>query len=199
MITVAAARTSCDERRRWLQEIVEFSTPRLRLREQTEADHLAANEYESDAEVVRYQSHPVRTPAESLAYIRRVIAEQAETPRRLYDLAIELDGRMVGRVGLSIARSDDGEAALWYVLRRDLWGRGFAVEAARALLDFGFRELALHRVFVDTDPRNAGSIRVAEKLGMRREAHFVENARYQGEWCDSLIFAILEREWTRAS
>jgi aminoglycoside 6'-N-acetyltransferase len=44
-------------------------------------------------------------------------------------------------------------------------------------------------------PENTASIRVAEKLGMRREAHFVENAWVKGRWTDSVIFALLDREW----
>jgi RimJ/RimL family protein N-acetyltransferase len=144
------------------KELVELTTSRLRLREQSEADALAAHSYESDPEVVRFQSHGVRTVKESLAYIRKVLAEQAEDPRRLWDLAIEAhdDRRMIGRVGFLVTRPDDGEATLWYVLSRELWGQGYVTEAARALLDFGFGALGLHRVFVD-----------------------------------SLIFAILRREW----
>jgi RimJ/RimL family protein N-acetyltransferase len=178
---------------------MELRTERLRLRELAEADHLAANRWESDADVVRYTSHGVRSPAESLAYIQRISAEQAELPRRLFDLAmLRLDsGELVGRCGLHVCRPDREEATLWYVLRRDQWGQGLVPEAARALLAFGFRDLGLHRVFLDCDPRNHASIRVAEKLGFRREAHFVENAFYQGEWCDSLIYALLAREWRR--
>jgi RimJ/RimL family protein N-acetyltransferase len=84
---------------------------------------------------------------------------------------------------------------LWYVLRRDLWGNGYIPEAARALVDFGFRSLKLHRVLVDCDPGNLASLRVAEKLGLRREAHFIENYWFKGAWCDSVICAVLEREW----
>ena len=103
--------------------------------------------------------------------------------------------RMIGRCGLKITDPESREGALWYVLHPALWGRGYITEAARALLAFGFTELDLHRVFVDCDPENIGSARVAEKLGMRREAHFVENAWLKGEWRDSLIYALLDREW----
>jgi RimJ/RimL family protein N-acetyltransferase len=62
---------------------------------------------------------------------------------------------------------------------------------------FRFGTLDLHRVYVDVDARNRSSLRVAEKLGMRREAHFVENAWVKGEWTDSVIYALLAREWAR--
>jgi RimJ/RimL family protein N-acetyltransferase len=63
------------------------------------------------------------------------------------------------------------------------------------MLDFGFGTLGLHRVWGDCDPRNEASVRVQRKLGMRQEAHFRENALIKGEWVDSLIHAILDREW----
>ena len=75
------------------------------------------------------------------------------------------------------------------------WGRGYTTEAARAMIDFGFRELGLHRIWADCDPRNVASWRVLEKLGLRREAHLRQNARIKGEWVDSLLYAILDREW----
>ncbi len=84
---------------------------------------------------------------------------------------------------------------LWYVLAREAWGRGYAAEAGRAVLAFGFEELRLHRIFVDIDPRNRASLRVAEKLGLRREGQFLENTWTKGEWTDTVIFALLDREY----
>jgi ribosomal-protein-alanine N-acetyltransferase len=178
-------------------ELPVLETERLLLRDFVESDFVSTHEYESDPKVVRYQSHGVRTADESLAYIKRVLDESKHEPRRLYDLAIVLKENedLVGRCGLFVANPDVREAALWYVLNPRYWGRGLVVEAARVLLGFGFRSLGVHRVFVDSDPRNVASIRVAQKLGMRQEAHFRENAWIKGEWTDSVIFAILDREW----
>jgi ribosomal-protein-alanine N-acetyltransferase len=172
-------------------------TPRLLLREFEEDDWRATHPYESDPEVVHYQSHGVRTPEESRDYILRVMALARETPRHVYDLAVVLrDGnRLIGRCGMRITDPELREASLWYILHRSQWGRGYITEAARALMDFGFGTLGLHRMWADCDPRNPGSFRVMEKLGMRQEAHFRENGFYKGEWCDSLIYALLDREW----
>jgi RimJ/RimL family protein N-acetyltransferase len=175
---------------------MELLTPRLLLREFVEGDAVDVNVYESDPEVVRFQSHGARSLAESLAYIQRVIAESREIPRRLFDLAVvRRENWLIGRCGLNVTSLEQQEAMLWYILDRRHWGRGYITEAARALLAFGFDELGLHRVFVDIDARNAPSLRVAEKLGMRREAHFVENLRVKGEWTDSIILGILDREY----
>lgn len=173
---------------------MELRTPRLVLRELEERDAAAAHAYESLEHVVRHQSHGVRTLDESLTYIRASMALAREVPRRIYDLAVVLadTGATIGRVGLKV---DEREGAIWYVLHPDCWGHGYAVEAARAMLELGFEELGLHRIVVDADPENVASRRVAEKLGMRLEAHFVENAWIKGRWTDSVIYALLEREW----
>ena len=176
---------------------MELVTERLLLRELTEADAPACNAYESDPQVVRYTSHDVRSLEESAAYLRRNAEVQRESPRRTFDFAIvpRAEGRLVGRIGISFTDVANREATLWYILGRASWGKGYVPEAAQALLDFGFGELGLHRVFIDCDPENHASVRVGEKLGMRREAHFVENVWLKGAWVGTLIYAILDREW----
>jgi RimJ/RimL family protein N-acetyltransferase len=174
-----------------------LATPRLLLREFEEDDWRATHPYESDPVVVRYQSHGVRTPEESRDYILRVMALARETPRRVYDLAVVLreDNRLIGRCGMHVNNPERNEATVWYVLERSQWRKGYISEAVRALVDFGFGTLGLHRVWADCDPRNPASFRVMEKLGMRKEAHFRENVFIKGEWCDSLVYAVLDHEW----
>ena len=81
------------------------------------------------------------------------------------------------------------------MLRGD-WGRGIATEAARLLLDFAFGKLRLHRVFAVVGDDNPASIHVLEKLGLRREARHVKDAYERGEWLTTMIYAVLEEEWT---
>ena len=179
---------------------VRLETERLVLREFGSRDWPRLYAIESDPEAVRYQSFGPRTPDECRAYIRLCARDRAARPRRVYDLAVALrpDGPVIGRCGLKLTGAEPGEATLWYMVDRARWGHGYAPEAARALLDFGFSALGVHRVWADCDPANAASIRVLEKLGMRREGHLVENAWINSAWADSLLYAILDREWRRA-
>jgi len=178
-----------------------LETTRLVLREFAEADWPALYAFESDPEAVRYQSYDPRTAEGCQALIRRCLADPAERPRRVYGLAVvrRAEGDLIGRCGLKLEDAALREGQLWYILHRAHWGRGYIPEAARALLDFGFGEVGLHRVWADCDPANAASIRVLEKLGLRREAHFREHAWLKGAWVDSLIYAVLDREWPTAS
>ena len=171
-------------------------TERLTLREFEPDDWEALHAIESRPEVAQYQSFTPRTPDESQRYVLDAIADAVAAPRLTFDLAVILmaENRLIGRCGLGPG-DEPREAVLWYTLHPDAWGRGYTTEAARAMVDFGFRTLGLHRVWADCDPENVASWRVLEKIGMRREGHLVENAWVKEAWADSLIYAILEREW----
>lgn len=175
---------------------MQLVTPRLILREFKEEDWHFTNLYEANEEVMRYQTSGTRTSQESLEYIQQCLSEAKEDPRTLYDLAIvlEVTDMLIGRVGMKVDY-DSEEAVLWYILNRTYWNKGYTTEAATAMLRFGFEHLHLHRIYADCDPRNTGSYRVMEKIGMRREAHFKENIFIKGEWCDSYVYAILDHEW----
>ena len=102
---------------------------------------------------------------------------------------------VIGDIGLDGSHRDQREGELGFVIHPDHQRRGYATEASRAVLRMGFEELGLHRIIARADPRNAGSVGVMERLGMRREAHFVRNELIKGEWSDQVLYAILEDEW----
>jgi ribosomal-protein-alanine N-acetyltransferase len=174
---------------------MELHTPRLLLRELELADAELANRYERDPEVVRYMSNGVLTLEESRASIRRTQEPPAPGPRQVFDLAVTREGVFIGRAGVGIKDAPSGQGMLWWVIAPGAQRQGYATEAAAALLGFGFATLGLHRIYVDIDPRNTSSRRLAEKLGMRQEAHLRENVFLKGEWVDSVILAILQRDW----
>ena len=82
-----------------------------------------------------------------------------------------------------------------YVFHPDVGGHGYASEACSGVLALAFDQLGLHRVTARLDSRNEASARVAVRLGMRQEAHFVRNELFKGEWSDELVFAMLADEW----
>lgn len=176
---------------------MQLATDRLILRELVESDAARIFEIERIPEVGRYLIRYAERIEEAEEYVRGIIAESAELPRRVFDFAVTVrgDDRLVGRCGMKRSDGELRDAMFWYMLDPAVHGHGYATEAARALLAFAFGELALHRVWADADPRNPASLRVMERLGMRKEAHHVENVEIRGEWCDSVIYAMLRREW----
>lgn len=106
----------------------------------------------------------------------------------------ELDGKVIGDIILEF-EARDVIANLGFAIAHDCWGQGFATEATRAVVDFAFRELGVAKVFARADPRNVGSIRVLEKLGMQKEAHLRSHVVRRGERCDRVWYGILRDEW----
>jgi len=176
---------------------MELTTARLLLRELREDDAQAINAYERDPEVMRYQSRGVLTLEQSLEHIRKSVALAAEKPRVVFDLAVTLGGEVIGRSGLGIRDAESKRGMLWWIIAPAHQNQGYATEASRALLDLGFGALGLHRIYVDVDPRNLASVKVAQKLGLKAEGQLRENWRVGEEWTDSAIFAALDREWVK--
>jgi len=104
-------------------------------------------------------------------------------------------GRLVGLFMLFLRSVEHGNAELGYLLHPDFWGRGLATEGAAHLLGLAFGELGVRRVLARIDARNAASAGVLRRLGMRQEAHLVQNELFKGEWADEDRFAILRTEW----
>lgn len=177
---------------------MEQATERLVLREWTMDDFAAVHAYATDPAVVRYMSWGPNTDEDTRAFLRAAVASQGATPRTDYDLAVTLReaGTVLGGAGLTLKNSRTAE--LGYVLGRSAWGHGYATEAARALVDFGFRELGLHRIYALCCPPNSASAHVMEKLGMRYEGCLRDNLFARGTFMDTLCFAILAPEWTDA-
>jgi RimJ/RimL family protein N-acetyltransferase len=116
------------------------------------------------------------------------------------ELAIQVDGvGVVGHIYFKLVSVADLTGELGWALHRDHQGKGYATEAARAILAYAFESLGLHRVKAELDPRNGASIALCLRLGMREEAHFVEDMWFKGAWADTGVYAILDREWRRRS
>jgi RimJ/RimL family protein N-acetyltransferase len=175
-------------------------TARLVLRDFHPGDWRAVQRYASDADVVRYLLWGPNAETETRAFLARAIAQARRTPRQQYELAVTLadGGELIGAVAVRTEDRTHKGGSMGYAFRRDVWGRGYATEAARAILAVGFTHLDLHRIWAMCIPENVPSRRVLEKIGMRWEGHLHENYFVRGRWYDSLLFAILRHEWEAA-
>lgn len=174
---------------------MQLVTDRLILRELVESDARRFFEIETAPGVSRYLTRFYHHEDDALEYVRGMMVEAQEVPRLAFDLAITFHGEMIGRCGMKRDDAEPADAMFWYVLHPAHHGQGYATEAARALIAYAFEELRLHRVWADVDPRNPASLRVCERLGLRKEAHHIENVYIRDEWCDTVIYAMLRREW----
>ena len=110
-------------------------------------------------------------------------------------LAIEHDGRVVGDLDFTAKSMEDGLVEIGWRLHPDHHGRGLATDAATGLLDLAFGEIGARRAIASLDARNVASAQLCERLGMRREAHHVQDMWFKGSWADTLVYAILAPEW----
>lgn len=172
-----------------------IQTARLWLRDFTAADLAAVHAYASDPEVTRYMFYGPREVAESQDYIARMLRSQREQPRMTWELAVirQADHRLIGACDLTL--DDERQADLGYILARDVWGQGYAVEAAQAMLQRGFEDLGLERIYAVCDVDNVGSRRVLEKLGLQREVVLARFRHIKGRWWDMLRCATSRAEW----
>lgn len=114
------------------------------------------------------------------------------------DLVIELKekGKVIGNIGMELSHlSENKQGTIDWLLGSMFQGQGFASEAARSFLTFGFDKLELHRISARTSRDNIRSWLLMERIGMRREAHFKQSTNVNEEWQDEFIYAVLAEEW----
>ncbi|SFN41640.1 GNAT family N-acetyltransferase [Mycetocola miduiensis] len=176
-----------------------IDTERLALRLQTDADIDAVYSWQSRADVCRYLLYEPRDR-------KTVAARLAEDSRRTrleangdyLQLAVErrADGRVIGQMYFTVDNAEYSTLEIGWVFHPDVAGQGYAAEAARALLALGFETMGAHRILASLTPENTASVRLCLRLGMREEAHFVEDMFIKGRWEDTGVYAILDREWS---
>ena len=143
-----------------------LETPRLILREFASDDGDALALILSDAETMRFYPSPFdRAGVDD--WIARNRNRYAKDGHGLWAMVLKANGEFIGDCGLVVQEVDGAnEIEIGYHVRRDLWGQGFATEAARACRDYGFARLPADRLISLIRPENLASRRVAEKNGM---------------------------------
>lgn len=176
-----------------------LTTDRLVLRDFVESDWPAVLAYQNDPRYLRLYAWTERTPDDVRAFVGRFLDQQLETPRLKYQLAVVLraDGNLIGNVGIRMPAADSHAAEIGYELDPQHWGRGYASEAARAIVRFGFQELHLHRISARCLAENTASARVLEKLGMRLEGRLRDAEHFKNRYWDVLLYAVLAHEGWR--
>jgi RimJ/RimL family protein N-acetyltransferase len=156
----------------------------------------------SRTDVVRYLYWNPRTEEEARAVLERKVASgsiDSEGDSLTLALVLRTTDQLIGECNLHWLSREHRQGEIGFLLHPDHHGHGYATEAGRVLLRIGFEDLRLHRVIGRLEARNEPSARVLQRLGMRREAHLVENEYVKGEWQSELVYAILDRDWRRST
>ena len=177
-------------------------TSRLVLRhfESGDLDGLASI-YERD-DVNRYLYSEPRSRDDVRALLERKTNQPIEIGEdNILFVAVVLrdTNRFVGDFMLKWRTDEHRQGEMGGSLHPEVHGQGLAVEVYREILDVGFFDYHLHRICGRCDARNTASIRALEKIGLQREAHFIENEFVKGEWTDEVVLTIRRNQWSQRS
>ncbi len=127
---------------------MEILTPRLKLREFLDSDWVAVHAYQNDPRYLKFYTWEARSPQEVQQFVSRFIGWQAEMPRLMFPARHHAGLKMaclIGNCGIRKIQLQEDEAEIGFELAPEHWGKGYATEAARAMLNYGFTALDLKR------------------------------------------------------
>ena len=180
-------------------------TERLKLRDFNWADHEAVHAFASDPVATRYMDWGPNDVHDTRAFLTMAVAQTSHRQRTEFELAAVLPGerdrsagsdgseRVIGSVSVRITNAQHQQGEMGYIFHPAFWSQGYATEASRALLEYGFGALELHRIAATCRPDNLGSARVLEKAGMTLEGRMRDHKLIRGRWQDSLLYAAVKR------
>jgi RimJ/RimL family protein N-acetyltransferase len=175
-----------------------IETDRLTLRPFAEDDLDELYAYHSLPEVARFLYWEARSRDETRETLA-VKIRQAELVKEgewlVLAVVLREERAVIGDVSLRWLSEQHRQGEIGFVFSPTFQGRGYAAEAALEVLRLGFDALGLHRIVGRCDALNAPSARLMERLGMRREAHFIENEIFKGAFGDEYVYAMLAREF----
>ena len=154
--------------------------------------------YRSSEQVARFQSWDAPYPREAgERFIHEIARDHPDTAGEWFQFAVGLQatGQLIGDCAAMQQAGDPRQCEIGFTIAPDYQGRGYATEAVRLLLTYLFTARGKHRVTAYVDARNAASIALLERLGLRREGHLRESSWAKGEWTDDLVYGLLRDEW----
>ncbi|MET4559019.1 ribosomal-protein-alanine N-acetyltransferase [Lysinibacillus parviboronicapiens] len=167
-----------------------IKSPRLVIREFEPDDWQAVYAYTSDMNVMKYIPEGVFSEKDAKNFVSENMEEAKNFPVILVEENI-LIGHMVFHQYFGEHTYEIG-----WVFNPDYYNKGYASEAAQALLNYGFKDMQLHRIIATCQPQNIASYKVMEKIGMRKEGYFKKCIPHGDEWWDEYYYAVLAQEWT---
>jgi len=178
------------------EELPELVTERLVLRAPRMEDAPAVQRLAGAREVAATTAtipHPYEDGVAE-AWIESLAEKRATGEDVVFAITLREGGELVGTVGMRI-KPQHLRAEIGYWVGVPYWGKGYATEAARALLDYGFGELGLRKMYAHHYVKNPASGRVLQKIGMTSEGRLRQHMEKWGEWHDLDVYGILREEW----
>jgi ribosomal-protein-alanine N-acetyltransferase len=176
---------------------IEILTDRLKLRLIELSDLYSIHNLHSLPETDKYNALGIpKNIGETKSIIEPWIAENQLPEIANYTFAIDNDsnGNFIGLFGLKLGNKKYQRAEVWYKIHSDYWKKGYATESLKAVINFGFENLKLHRIEAGCAVGNIGSLKVLEKSGMVREGRLRQVLPLKSGWSDNFEYSILETD-----
>jgi [ribosomal protein S5]-alanine N-acetyltransferase len=175
-----------------LSNVPVFKTERLVLRQVLPNDAEQMHILRSDDSTMKFLDRPRSKSVEDAhALIKKMDEAQKNNEGITWTITIIGDDRLIGTIGIWRIDKENHRGEIGYMIFPDHWKKGIMTEATTAVLKFGFEKLNLHSIEANLNPENIASVKLIEKLGFRKEAHFTENYFFEGKFLDSLIYSKL--------
>jgi RimJ/RimL family protein N-acetyltransferase len=173
-----------------------IETERLLLRDFEPGDFDAFYASSNDPQYRQYYAEQETTRAFWKQIFDRILSATEPPERTKYQLAVCLpSGELIGTCGVRVEVLEHQQASFGCAIARAYWGQGYAYEASRRIIGFGFDSLPAHRVYAETISENTRARALAERLGMRLEGQLRQHKYFRGRWWDTAIYAVLKQEW----
>lgn len=174
-----------------------LETERLTLRQITMQDAAAILFLRSNDKVMEFIEKERPKTVEDAAVFVRFMEESFDKNEGInWVITLKGDPTFIGTIGLWRIFKEHHRAEIGYSLFPDFWQKGIISEAMQAVIRYGFYSLHLHSIQAEINPLNIASAKSLEKQGFVREAYFKEDYFFNGEFLDSAIYSLLERNFT---
>lgn len=178
-----------------MRTVYPLRTDRLLLRRLVEEDIDVITEYRNDPKIAEFQDWELPVTRERVdRQVARMSTWTDIVPGEPCNIGIEYDGELIGDLYVGLDEHG-GVAEIGFTLRTEYQGRGFAHEAAHALITDLIERLGCHRIFCQLSPKNARSAALLAKLGMHLECLSPKSFWCRGAWDDNMVYAMSDSEW----
>lgn len=172
--------------------LFELSTNRLSLVALSKEELQFVHALHSNPEVDFYNTLGIPTTIEDTeAILNEMVLENEKEDIRKFTFCIKLSDQSIGLIALNLGNKKYEIGEIWYKFLPEFWNQGFATEALKVLIHFGFHELKLHRIEAGCASKNIGSVKVLEKAGMIRESHKRQHLPLKSGWADCYEYGML--------
>ncbi|OJJ16998.1 GNAT family N-acetyltransferase [marine bacterium AO1-C] len=177
---------------------MKIETNRLSLRPISLTDKESVFEYRSDKETNKYQGWIPETVNDVEAFISKT-SNQINEPETWFQFVIteKKSEKIIGDLGIHFFGEENLQVEIGCTLNKLYQNRGYATESIESVIDFLFDDLKKHRIITSVDPKNINSIKLVERIGFRKEAHFIESLFIKGKWVDDIVYALIKRDWDK--